>query len=367
MTNIIDELFKKEKEKSKQKIENEQFNRDYETKNKNEEYKERIKITEALSNIDIRMKTEEELEVFANKFKDHQKTSTVNNPLLGVSDWNIHLSPKQFLLFGSKTGAGKSTAGGNFVLAEIKKKNKVLYISNEESETEIIERLAFLQEGHNVNYKSRLSDNQKKRIFEQAMDISKYVTIIEDIATNLNGVVTTGQTTTIEGVKNVIAGVKKAGVKYDLIIIDYFQKMCNSVNRPNANQTEILSKVHYELNNFRAEALCPVVLFTQLKPDLSGKLEIQERIKWCQSVMDSCTVCVEIIANRETLSSDFIVQKHREDGTKVGYKHTFGYKGGKLVEYTSDFKAETLKNKQDKEVKDLTDRSEASRNKNIVV
>jgi hypothetical protein len=350
MTNIIDQQFAKEKEKSKVKLEVEQFNKDYENKTKNEDYKERVKVVDALKTIDIRLKSEEEILAFEKKFKSHQITSTIYNPLLGVESWNIHLSPKQFLLFGSKTGAGKSTAGGNFVLDEVNRKRKVLYISNEESETEIYERLSFLKNGLNVNYKNRLSDNQKKTVYNTAMELTNYITIVEDTIVSLDGKITTGQTTTIEGVKAVISGIKSTGVKYDLIIVDYFQKMCNSINKPNASPTEILSKVHYELNNFRAEALCPVVLFTQLKPNIGEKMEIQDRIKWCTSVMDSCTVCVEIIANRETMSSDFIVQKHREDGTKVGFKHTFGYKGGKLVEYTPEFKNQTQLDKIKKEV-----------------
>ena len=328
--NEIDIQWKALKEKTKNKVEIEQFNKDYENITKNEDYKERIKVTDALKTVDIRLKTEEEKAIFKEKFKGHQTTSTIHNPLLGVTSWNIHLSPKQFLLFGSKTGAGKSTAGGNFVLDEVNRGRKVLYISNEESETEIFERLSFLKNGLNVNYKAKLTEAQQRQVCDTAVHLADYLTIIEDTIIDSQGRVITGQTTTIEGVRAVIAGIKNTGVRYDLIIVDYFQKMANSVNKPNANPTEILSKVHYELNNFRAEALCPVVLFTQLKPNIGEKMEIQERIKWCSSVLDSCTVCVEIVANRETLSSDFIVQKHREDGTKVGFKHTFGYKGGKL-------------------------------------
>src|SRR5687768_12645761 len=129
----------------------------------------------------------------------HQRITLINKDLTKA----IPFTRENLYLFCAYSGSGKSTVAANVSFPLYKQQKKTLVISNEESEQDIIFRIACLELGYNFNeYKKGIMPKvQQKECALLFPDITKYVKVVD---VNYKE----GITTKVEGVKNILEVIK---------------------------------------------------------------------------------------------------------------------------------------------------------------
>lgn len=148
-----------------------------------------------------------------------QKITLINDSLTAA----IPFTRENLYLFCAYTGSGKSTVSANIVYPLWKQGKKVLVLSNEESEQDIIFRIAALELGLNFNdyKKGVMPAEDQMRALRLFPDITKFVKVIDVTYKN-------GLTTKVEGIKRALEAVQKEE-SYSCVLIDYFQLIKYSV------------------------------------------------------------------------------------------------------------------------------------------
>jgi archaellum biogenesis ATPase FlaH len=241
-----------------------------------------------------------------------QKLTFINESVTAA----IPFTRENLYLICAYTGSGKSTAAANISYPLWKQEKKVLVISNEEPEQDVLFRIACLDLGVNFNdYKKGLMPRETQvQIMRMFEDIAKYVKVV-DVSRN------NGFTSKVECIKNTLEAVKSSD--YCCVLIDYFQNIKYSAKNKHASTYDNLVDLKAFLNIYIKSANVPIVLFAQLysQSKRSSKAQdIDARIKDCSSIVEPATVIIEMIPNFEDQTTQFCIHKDR-----------FGFAGNKII------------------------------------
>lgn len=234
----------------------------------------------------------------------------------------IPFTRENLYLFCAFSGNGKSTVAANISHPLWKQQKKILVISNEESQQDILFRIACLELGLSFNAykKGEMPPEDQKRVLYLFPEISQWVKVIDVNYKN-------GLTTKIEGVKNILEAVRKQD-GYSCVMIDYYQLIKFSVQDRHKTTYENLNDLRVWLGQYIKNASMPVVLFVQLYSlsKKGGAKDIDARIKECSAVIEPATVIIELVPNFELKTTDFVIHKDRFG--RAGQKITCTFENG---------------------------------------
>lgn len=282
-----------------------------------------------------------------------------------IEDFNgkIPFSKGNFLLFGAKSKDGKSTLVANIAYSTIMSKDAVtgkmgraLVITNEEAPANVYNRVSCIARGWNFCADQKdFTDEQVKYLDESLPLWSKKLTVINDKFKDQNGITHRGVSTSIEGIKSIFDSIIENNTHYDVIIIDYYQKVGNSKNNAQKNMYEVQRDLCYMLDDYKDLLPCPIVLMCQLMPVSSKADDFQSRIRGSRDVYFTATAIIEVVPDRGNLLTKFTIHGNRWNGSSIGDVIRAGYDNGKFVKYdgNDEFikKVATIKqNRQNKSI-----------------
>lgn len=302
--NSPEELKKKDEEnKTKRIISEHKRNQDAEHQRKDidnfdmEKYqKEQTDISSRSARIDRAIW--EQRKVLANKM------TFVNEALTR----EIPLNKGCLYLVGGVSGQGKTTLAANVAHTLVSQEKKILYISNEETEKDILARVACLNLRLEFNLwrTDRLPGLDHDLVDKEIIKVMKYIHVI-DVENKKN------VTTTLEGFQRVMEGTKTSD--YSCVIIDYWSNIKLSVDDPYATDLQVLTRARDFLEKFIPEAQMPVVLLAQLWP-LKSKdpMTFQNRLMGCKAIYQVAAYAIEIVRQKKKDKPDetfFMIAKNR--------------------------------------------------------
>jgi archaellum biogenesis ATPase FlaH len=216
----------------------------------------------------------------------------------------VPFTRENLYLLCATSGTGKSTTAANISYPLWKQQKKILIITNEESQADVIFRIACLHLGLSFNdyKKNRMPTANVKQIVGLFEEIAKFVKVL-DVSFN------DGITSVSEGIKGILEQVKDSD--YSCVLIDYWQNIKRTLNGDTSHYN-ILDDLRIYLGQFIKSSNIPVVMFAQIYP-AAGKrsTELEDRIKMGKTIYETATVVIEIVTDFNTYSSKFIVQKDR--------------------------------------------------------
>lgn len=240
----------------------------------------------------------------------NERLTLVNESLTAA----IPFTRENLYLFCAYTGSGKSTVAANISYPLWKQKKKVLVISNEETQLDVIFRIACLEKGYNFNdfKKGHMPQEQQMDCFRLFEDITQYVKVVDVVYQE-------GITTKIEGVKKLMEEIKGQG--FSCALIDYYQLIKDSINDRERTRYDVLNDLRIWLGQYIKSSEVPVCLFVQLYSQ--GKRpskDIDMRIKECSAIVEPASVIIEVVPNFDESTTDFVIHKDR-----------FGMSGHRIV------------------------------------
>ena len=224
-----------------------------------------------------------------------------------------------------------SSVAANISYPLWKQGQNVLGLANEESDCDVVFRVACIELGLSYNdYKNgKMSAENQLLIIKMIPEITKHIKIFDNNYKN-------GLTGTLEGVISFLEAIKNRD-DYSCVLIDYYQNVKRSIDHPEWDLRKILVTLQVYIKNYIKHTSFPVVMFAQLHS--VGKRpakEMDSRIKEAPSVEEAATLTIEVVPDREARCSDFIIHKSRFG--IAGFRMTLGFDKGKFVNYTEDFK-----------------------------
>ena len=256
----------------------------------------------------------------------------------------IPFTRENLYLICAYSGNGKSTIAANVSFPLWKQGKKTLVIANEEPKQDILFRIGCLELGLNFNdyKKGRMPAEQQVKVAQLFPEISRHVKILD---VNYKS----GLTTKVEGVKNALKAVQSAD--YSCAMIDYYQLVKYSVERPNAKTYDVLNDLRIWLGRYIKNSKVPIVIFAQLHSlGKRNNKDLDSRIKDGPTIYETATVVIEVIPNFDDRTSDFLIHKDRFglSGTRI----SCGFQNGRYIKLTDEFKQKITDRKLDKIVKD---------------
>lgn len=250
----------------------------------------------------------------------------------------VPFTRENFYLFCAYTGSGKSTVAANITFPLWKQQKKTLVITNEESQQDVLFRIACLELGLNFNdyKKGNMHNDDIMRVIALFPSITQYVKVLDVNYQN-------GLTTKVEGIKKALEAVKKED-SYSCVLIDYFQLIKYSIKDSKKTAYENLNDLRVWIGQYIKGSTMPVVMFAQLYSvsKKGGAKDIDTRIKDCSAIVEPATVIIEVVPNFESQTSDFIIHKDRFG--RAGTKITCGFERGRYIMVSPDEVAEREKN-----------------------
>lgn len=254
---------------------------------------------------------------------------------------------KNVILMAATSGEGKSTISANLTYHAIMQKQRVLVITNEEHVADVYNRVTALLKGWSYSDHSEFTAEQRETFSKFIKFLSKRITVIDD---QFNDEL--GQTTTIEGITTILNSVIQQQAKFDVIIIDYYQNVYNSITNPQKQPWQVQEDFCRFLNNFKNIYKGPIILLAQKKAVKEENMSFKEAIEGRKMVLNVATCAIEVKADRQNYKTDFIIKKSRFNGY-VGETIEVGFDRGLYVPYTKDFKIRAHSLKIKKENTDL--------------
>lgn len=267
----------------------------------------------------------------------------------------VPFSYPNLITIGAKTGHGKSTFLSNIAYPLILQGKKVFVISNEEMSVNVYNRVCCLHRGYNINKFQSFSDEQHEDIknLRTKFYTSNRLKVVDSDFPDMKEA-----TTTIEGLKFILDKLLEeqeangGTATYDVILIDYLQKIDTSKENPRLEGWNVMKRVSDMLDIFYKKYHAPVVIFSQLKPEESEGQDIEYRIKGGKSIYVSSTYCMELKPNKDRRMTEFIVHKHRFND-KTSTVVQLGLENGKYVKYTDEFKIRVASENADREHREM--------------
>jgi len=255
----------------------------------------------------------------------NERITLINDSLTAA----IPFTRENLYLFCAYTGSGKSTVAANISYPLWKQGKKVLVVSNEESEQDVLLRVACLDKGYNFNEykKGQMPPELLRELCAMLPEIAKYVKVLDVVWRE-------GLTTKVEGVKAALESVKGHG--YSCVLIDYYQLIKYSLRQPDKTTYEVLNDLRTWLGQYIKSSEVPVCLFVQLYSvgKKGGTKDIDARIKECSAIVEPATVIIEVIPNWEDATTDFVIHKDRFG--VAGHKIVCPFKKGRYLKQISE-------------------------------
>jgi hypothetical protein len=268
----------------------------------------------------------------------------------------IPFTKENLYLICGYSGNGKSTIAANVSYPLWQEGKKSLVITNEESKEDVYFRIACLHLGYNFNdYKKGLMPAVRQR--ECAMLIGKIAQYVKVADVNFEYKTVENATATVEGVKALMSSIKNSD--YSCVMLDYYQLIKRSVERPDAASYEVLNDFRIWLGQFIKRAEIPVVVFAQLHSlGKRNNKDLDNRIKHCPDIYEPSTVVIEVIPNFEEKTSDFVIHKDRFGlaGTRIAC----AFEKGRYVNISEEALAK-LRNEKVSDLKNLIDGEASSK------
>lgn len=257
----------------------------------------------------------------------------------------VPFTKENLYLICGYSGNGKSTIAANVSYPLWQEGKKSLVITNEESKEDVYMRIACLHLGSNFNeYKKGLMPVIKQR--ECAALIPQIAKFVKVADVNFATKTVENATATVEGVKALLSSVMNSD--YSCVMLDYYQLIKKSIERPDASAYEVLNDFRIWLGQFIKRAEIPVVVFAQLHSlGKRNNKDLDNRIKHCADIYETSTVVLEVIPNFEEKTSDFLIVKDRFG--LAGNRIACAFEKGRYVNISE----ETLKKLRDEKVSDL--------------
>lgn len=264
--------------------------------------------------------------------------SFINDAFKGI----VPFFRKNLILIGGKTGEGKSTTVANIAYSTICQRDPVtgkfrraLIITNEERSSDVYNRITCLHLGWPYTNHDKITPERQKILNDHILHWTKNK-LINVIDSNYNG--NTSVTTTIEGIRDIFESLLASDEKYDVIIIDYYQKISTSKNNLYMRDIEVQAALAHMLDNYKNLYPAPIILMAQVKPPDKEETPFEIRIKGRKVITDPATVIIEMIANRERRTTGWKIHKSRFNEF-IGHTLVTGYDKGKYVIYDNAFQA----------------------------
>lgn len=201
----------------------------------------------------------------------------------------FRISERDVVLVYAASGSGKSTLSGEITMSYMHHPKPVLYISNEESSSEVLKRLAYFHLGWNPNIE--YTNPGQPEILRAALELLRgkvHVCAKDMVESSLT------PTQTAEGVHRIL---DSAIGKYSAVIIDYYQAIDTTIRNPKAPQHEAQLAFDSRLDLYRKTIKCPIFIMAQSIPMQSGSIRADfqnNRQKGNTKVFDKATVVIEI-------------------------------------------------------------------------
>lgn len=258
---------------------------------------------------------------------------------------------KNLIFIGAKTGEGKSTAIANIILGTIShpdpitgRPRRVLVLTNEEKAEDVYNRVTCLIKGWAYVNHNQFTDEQRK-IFKEYM--AKLMALGLVVVDNGYGGVP-GNTTTIEGVRNVFERIHADPIKFDAILIDYYQNVRSSKLNPRMNQFEVQEEFANLCDRYKNLYPAPILVVGQVKPPDAQDTPFEVRVKGSKEISVKATVTIEMMADRKMRRTAWHCHKGRFTES-VGQSFFTGYDKGRFVPYTPEFQTKALQLKEKQE------------------
>lgn len=265
----------------------------------------------------------------------------------------VPMWPGNIILIGSTSGSGKSSTATNLALNTLKQINpitgkprRVLYISNEETTITFMNKMTCLVRGYNYDKQDDFTEEQKQELLDFISKWSKAgLMVIGDDSS--------GSTTCLEGIRGIFEQLVRTNTNYDLIILDYIQKVSTSKKDINMPHWQIMKETMYVLDHYKDRYPAPIVVMSQLKEDSEeNPIGFQNRIEGFKGILQPATVALELVPNRKLLQSRWHVRKNRYKGNTVGHYKDVAYDRGMFVPLTDEWKASVAGRNETKEYQD---------------
>lgn len=259
---------------------------------------------------------------------------------------------KNLILMGGKTGEGKSTAVANIVATTLrqtdpvtKKRCRVLVISNEEKTEDVYNRITCFAKGwHYVNH-SKFTEEQSQTFENYIPVLAKdgWLTVVDDNFGSTPTAPVSGITTSLEGIQAIFDNLIANGEYYSVVIIDYYQNIKFSKRNPHMNEWEVQAQLAAVLDQYKNIYPAPIVLMAQVSPpNEENTIPFKVRIEGRKVILNVCTACVEMVADKQNLRTEWFIHKSRFNES-IGTSFHTGYDKGRFVPYTEEFRANVTK------------------------
>lgn len=294
---------------------------------------------EQLGSLSVEHMSEEEMDRISQEGTDFINASRNRFGFIIDTPAFNHISPMfagNLIMIGAVSGRGKSTITANVIYGMAIQGKRALVLSNEETAALVYQRVACLHLGLDITKKSEFTEDQIKAIEINSKKFAKRITVIDDNKSGLSGV-----TTSIEGITHVFDKLLESPVKYDAIVLDYWQGVSASKKMPGAKAWEVQQRLSDYLDQFKNKYPAPILIMSQMHPeDKNTDKGFEERIKGSKAIYVRSTIAFEVKANFPLRMSEWVIHKSRyfpippADGSlKVGWER------GKFVPYTAEFKS----------------------------
>lgn len=266
-----------------------------------------------------------------------------------VFDGIVPFFSKNMILIGAKTGEGKSTCVANIVRSTIAQNNpatgkprRCLVITNEENIVDFYNRVTCLLKGwHYVNH-DKFTQEQKDTFEQYIKLLSKdgRLTVVDDNHRTAGGHTADGITTTVEGIETIFKNLMRDQEYYDVVIIDYYQGVMESSKDATMDEYKVQRKLTHILEKYRKVYPAPIILMAQTNPpERDTPTPFQVRIQGTKLICTKATMIIEMIANREELTTEWLIHKGRY-AESTGTSVFTGYKNGLFVKRDEKFVAD---------------------------
>jgi len=239
--------------------------------------------------------------------------------------------PNNLILVGARTGRGKSTTCANLTYRALMQGKKVLNISNEEKAIDVYNRVTSLIDDEAYIDHANFSQEKIKHLNDRIRQLSQRLLVVDD-----DYVGKTGGASILEVLQGYITKAVETKT-YDIILIDYYQKINISSENSALSQYEVQAKFADWIGDILKHPDCPaIVVMAQLKPDDKDGKPIEDRMEGRKLITKPATCILEAAPDYNRRCTRFIVHKTRWSENN-GAEIDVGYVRGKYVKYDKEF------------------------------
>lgn len=323
--------------------------KEFEVNRKYKQVQEAKSIQEKFNNLNINFKDPERIKkIIENNTRYLENARTKSMEFLNPDfDEVVPYQPGQLILVGARTGKGKTTTVANLAHRTVLQGLRGLVLSNEEKAADVYNRVtAIIKEKAYTNHRS-ISPEEAAMYNDFIQKLDHRLTVIDDDAVG-----TISGMSTLEVIKGYVNKAIEEG-SFDVIMIDYYQKINTSAENPSLDMYQVQHKFADYLGDvIKNPAAPPIVLFVQLKPDDKDGIPFEERIEGRKIIVKPATCMLEAKPNYDQRCTDFICHKSRfsESNGKI---IKVGFLKGKFVRYSAEWEDYVMKEKQREHLKKL--------------